>query len=192
METLEGRLASFKLQSTRRKVNEPYASTSAWPHHPTRFSVTPATLAAAGFYHDPTESAPDNVTCVYCSKGLEGWENGDDALDEHLKRIVDKDTQAKCPWATIMGVKRDFDLFGPEELDGGKHDPSAEYLVAARKKTFGNWWKFDGKKGWKPTSDRVSCLSLHNTSSILPQVALLKSPYHPVVSLPVRASTAIH
>jgi len=157
METYEGRLASFKLHPSKRKANDAYSSTKAWPHHPTKFSVTPATLASAGFYHDPTESATDNVTCVYCHKGLEGWENGDDALDEHLKRVIDKSTGDKCPWATVMGIKRDFDLFGPAELDGGNHDPMAQHLVTARRKTFGEWWKFDGKKGWKPTSDRVIC-----------------------------------
>lgn len=114
------------------------------------------------------------MTCVYCSKGLEGWEDGDDALDEHLKRILDKSTGDRCPWATVMGVKRDFDLFGPEELDGGKHDPLATHLVAARKKTFGEWWTFDGKKGWKPTSDRVRIAAmLYNHELFLFLTALL-------------------
>jgi hypothetical protein len=155
METYTARLASFKLHPSKRKINEPYSASIAWPHSSTRFSVTPSTLAQAGFYHDPTESANDNVTCFICNKGLEGWEDGDDALDEHLKRVIDKNTHDKCPWATIMGVKRDFDLFGKDEYENGKHDPSSTLLNTARKNTFGHWWKFDGKKGWKPTSERV-------------------------------------
>lgn len=178
METVEGRLASFKLQPARRKVNEAHAAAGAWPHHPKHFSVTPKSLSNAGFYHDPTESAPDNVTCVYCNKGLEGWEDGDDALDEHLKRVIDKATGAKCPWATVMGIKRDFDLFGPNEYEEGRHDPSAASILAARLGTFGDWWPFDNKKGWNPTSRKVSsvtwpandCHSLKDARSDLQRV----------------------
>lgn len=164
METFEGRLASFKLSTSKRKGQASSSSSSSssppWPHHPTKFSVTPSTLAHAGFYHDPTPTGDDNVTCIYCEKGLEGWEQGDDALDEHLKRVIDVETGDKCPWATVMGVKRDFDLFGEHELEGGKHDPHAKHLVKARKNTFGEWWVYDGKKGWKPTSDRVGACTL--------------------------------
>ena len=169
METYEGRLATFAASAasmsaaagsrhpSKSRQKEQQQTRTQWPHSAS-FSVTPESLASAGFYYDPTESsATDNVTCAYCKKGLEGWEDGDDALDEHLRRI-DKGTGDKCAWATVMGAKRDWDLFGDGALADGtaQLDPAGEVLAQARRSTFGSWWKFDGKKGWKPTSERVS------------------------------------
>ena len=182
METYEGRLATFAVSAaaaaaaaagsrhpskSRQKEQQRQHTGAQWPHSAS-FSVTPASLASAGFYYDPTESASDNVTCVYCEKGLEGWEDGDDALDEHLRRI-NKETGDKCAWATVMGAKRDWDLFGDGALADGSAqlDPAGEVLVQARRSTFGSWWKFDGKKGWKPTSGRVSRAVAIRSCSVL-------------------------
>ena len=35
-------------------------------------------LAAAGFYHIPTNNEPDAVRCFCCYKELDGWEPEDD------------------------------------------------------------------------------------------------------------------
>ena len=35
-------------------------------------------MAAAGFYHDPSNLSPDSVRCFVCQKELEGWEPEDD------------------------------------------------------------------------------------------------------------------
>ena len=35
-------------------------------------------MAAAGFYHTPTENEPDLVKCAICAKELDGWEPTDD------------------------------------------------------------------------------------------------------------------
>ena len=157
METYERRLASFVPAA--RKRNQPIPST--WPH-PKSFSVTPATLAAAGFRYDPTPSANDNVTCVYCDKGLEGWEEGDDALDEHLKRTLG--SGERCAWAVILGVKRDYDEKGIAACD----PPTSKSLENARKASFGPWWTFDNKSGWKPTSQKVSVLLQQSDKISLP------------------------
>lgn len=150
METYEGRLATFAAQPRRRHHPVP----SSWPHG-LDFSVTPATLAAAGFRYDPTPSGDDNVTCVYCSRGLEGWEEGDDALDEHLKRH-DSFTGEQCPWATVMGAKRDYEAARSRGTSlATLEEPTTSRLENARRNTFGKWWTFDGKKNWKPTSGRV-------------------------------------
>ena len=142
METYEARLASF----TRKK-----GSFSRWPYPSDGgFSVTPRSLAAAGFYYDAVkgDSHSDNVTCVHCYKSLEGWEEGDLALTEHLKRAID-DEGNKCPWATIVD-ERDNTTKGKAAW----MDPHGEVMLAARLGTFGSWWEYDGRKGWKPTSQR--------------------------------------
>lgn len=154
VETFEGRLASFARQPRRR--NQPVQST--WPH-PDTFSVTPASLAIAGFRYDPTPTSDDNVTCVYCGKGLEGWEEGDDALDEHLKRL-DSETGEPCAWATILGAKRDYqDTVRSNKSTRHLERPQSQRLETARKRTFGAWWKLDNKKGWNPTSSKVGWVS---------------------------------
>lgn len=144
METYEARLASFSGSASSKK-------SVRWPH-PASFSVTPASLAAAGFFFEPVAGIKnsDNASCVYCCKGLEGWEEGDDALAEHLKRALDDGTGDSCPWATIMHESN-------TTKTAKQHwsDPHGDKMRNARKGTFGSWWKYDGKKGWKPTSDRV-------------------------------------
>jgi hypothetical protein len=37
-------------------------------------------MAKAGFYFAPTYASEDNVTCMYCEVGLEGWEPKDDPM----------------------------------------------------------------------------------------------------------------
>lgn len=153
MFTFEARLASFgpaASTSKARRNNAGHSSKSSrsWPH-PKSWTVTPESLAAAGFRFQSSDIAEDAVVCVYCDKGLQDWEQGDDPIDEHLKRRSDEGEQ--CPWALVMAAKRDF-----MELGGnGCEDPMEESLVAARKSTFGAWWTFDSQPGWKPTSDKV-------------------------------------
>lgn len=141
------RLASFSSTSTSKRSQ---AKTLArWPHPPS-FSVTPASLASAGFIYDPTPTASDNVTCAYCRRGLEGWEPGDDALDEHLKR-KDEKTGLHCPWAAVMARKREWESGEGIEREG-------EEMYKARLGTFGKWWKMDTKRNWNPTSSKVGHL----------------------------------
>ena len=146
METYAGRLATFTVSSKKK-------SASRWPHPLKGFSVTPSSLASAGFYYDPAANSrdSDNVTCVHCAKGLEGWEEGDDALEEHLKRAIDGGSEGdRCPWATIMNER--------QHDNEDWQDPHSQKMLNARRGTFGAWWKYDGKKGWKPTSERVGIL----------------------------------
>ncbi|KAH7962405.1 baculoviral IAP repeat-containing protein 5 [Rhipicephalus sanguineus] len=46
---------------------------------------TPARMAAAGFYHCPTENEPDLARCYVCFKELDGWEPNDDPAKEHSR-----------------------------------------------------------------------------------------------------------
>jgi hypothetical protein len=43
-------------------------------------------MVDAGFHYDPCQDALDRVACSACSLVLEGWENGDDPLQEHENR----------------------------------------------------------------------------------------------------------
>lgn len=58
--------------------------------------LDPESLAQAGFFYTPDreigqeddddDEPDDQVTCFLCEKKLGGWENGDDAMEEHWKR----------------------------------------------------------------------------------------------------------
>lgn len=48
---------------------------------------TPAWMAAAGFYHCPTENEPDLARCYVCFKELDGWEPSDDPAKEHARSV---------------------------------------------------------------------------------------------------------
>jgi hypothetical protein len=41
-------------------------------------------MAKAGFFYYPTEDNPDTTACFLCGKLLDGWEENDDPLVEHL------------------------------------------------------------------------------------------------------------
>lgn len=83
------------------------------------------------------------MTCFLCKKSLDGWEEGDDALREHLKHAGD------CGWAILAAIEG-----GDEELKN--EDPMSERMRQARKDTFGEFWPHDGKKGWTAKSRQVT------------------------------------
>lgn len=62
--------------------------------------LTPAALAAAGFYHYPgKESDPeshDTCRCFLCGLVLGGWDEDDDPFAEHVKREGD------CAWKELV------------------------------------------------------------------------------------------
>lgn len=101
-------------------------------------------VAKAGFIFDPNPEHPDNVTCYICTKALEGWCVDDDPLREHLKHSED------CGWAIAAAIEAHL----PEWEE---KNPMSEELLEARKKTFGEWWPYEKKKGWKCKVKQVSC-----------------------------------
>lgn len=124
----------------------------SWPLPPSH-SVTPTSLAAAGFYFAPQEGAEDNVTCFLCHKSLGGWEAGDTALAEHVAHSVKKPGQVKnaCAFALLCsGGDRMRELGFSEEKD----------LTKLRKDTFGKkadkWWPLEGKKGYPKAAEMVA------------------------------------
>ncbi|KAM3508076.1 hypothetical protein MY10362_001422 [Beauveria mimosiformis] len=131
--TYDGRLASF------RKTTKKRGSTAGrgakplnWPHK----QITPASLANAGFYFNPSPNNPDNCTCFLCQKGLDGWEAGDDPLVEHLTHA------SHCGWAVVKAIEADIEEYC-------KQDPALPHMAEAREATFGTRWPHEGKKGWQ-------------------------------------------
>ena len=95
-------------------------------------------LAQAGFYYNPTSSNPDNVTCYLCRSNLDGWEETDNAVDEHLSHSQD------CGWAITMSVEQAIEKGLGEALD----DPLSGRMLEARKMTFATGWPHEEKRGW--------------------------------------------
>ncbi|KAL1888549.1 hypothetical protein Sste5346_009505 [Sporothrix stenoceras] len=103
-----------------------------WPHK----SPAPIDLARAGFFFNPQPSNPDNVRCFLCHKDLDGWEEDDDPLQEHLKH------SGSCGWAICAAIELELG-------DVVNEDPRLPYLLDARKSTFAGRWPYESKKGWK-------------------------------------------
>ncbi|SPJ81530.1 uncharacterized protein FTOL_08935 [Fusarium torulosum] len=132
--TYESRLASFQKSAKKRGSAASGRGTKAlgWPHK----SITPASLARAGLFFNPTPQNPDNASCFLCHKGLDGWEANDDPLIEHLKHAPE------CGWAVVAAIEA-------EVGDYAQQDPDQPYMKEARKATFAGRWPHDSKKGWK-------------------------------------------
>ena len=85
-----------------------------------------------------------NCQCFLCNVKLDGWEDGDDPIAEHLTHSPD------CAWAISKSLERKF--ANDEAVDT---DPMSEEMVAIRTRTFGDNWPNEQKKGWKPKVAKV-------------------------------------
>lgn len=79
---------------------------------------------------------------------LDGWEDGDDPIEEHLKH------SPECGWAVSVSLQRKFN--SGDTVDA---DPMSEQSVQARTHTFGENWPYESKKGWKPKVAKVRILT---------------------------------
>ncbi|KAI4283675.1 MAG: hypothetical protein L6R35_005087 [Caloplaca aegaea] len=143
METLEARLQSFNIahpSTKKRTSNTKVAAKLTWPHE----VPDPAQLAKAGFYYKPSSAAPDNTVCYLCHSSLDGWEENDSPVGEHLSFSPD------CGWAVIARIEQDID---DGKMD--QQDPMDESLVNARKMTFGINWPHEDKRGWVCKTQKV-------------------------------------
>ncbi|KAK4126461.1 hypothetical protein N657DRAFT_670479 [Parathielavia appendiculata] len=133
----ENRLASF---CGPQQVSKGRASTAAsrapkalhWPHK----KLSPFALAKAGFYFEPHPKSPDNVVCFLCNKSLDGWEEHDDAVEEHLRH------SPTCGWAIMAAIEAGFGNYR-------KVHPLDPAMIEARKATFAGRWPYESKKGFK-------------------------------------------
>ncbi|KAL4806580.1 hypothetical protein BDV18DRAFT_117858 [Aspergillus unguis] len=141
LETFAARLATFDLvlHPDRRSSSAKSAKPISWPH----ISPSPAELAHAGFFYNPYETNPDNTTCFMCRRALDGWEEDDNPITEHLKHAPD------CGWAVMMDIYQRSS--NPAEIE----DPTSEAITQARLATFGDSWPHDGKKGWLCQSEKM-------------------------------------
>ncbi|KAH8911576.1 hypothetical protein BR93DRAFT_908647 [Coniochaeta sp. PMI_546] len=133
----ENRLASFQGPQPVAKRRASNASSRApkalnWPHK----KLSPSSFAQAGFVFQPTPANPDNVVCFLCGKHLDGWEEDDDPLVEHLKHVPD------CGWAIVAAIEKELGDFA-------KVHPLDPRMIEARKATFAGKWPYDAKKSWK-------------------------------------------
>lgn len=101
-------------------------------------------MAKAGFVFQPLPSNPDNVACFLCNKALDGWEQDDSPLEEHLKH------SPECGWAITAAVEAELGGYAAE-------DPRDALMVEARKATFADMWPHESKKGWSCKTKQVSC-----------------------------------
>lgn len=101
-------------------------------------------MAQAGFYYNPYETNPDNTKCFLCHTGMDGWEEDDNPLVEHLKH------SPECGWAIVMSIQQQDSHVALIE------DPMGEKIADARRATFGSSWPHDGKRGWSCQSEKVS------------------------------------
>ncbi|KAE8378407.1 hypothetical protein BDV26DRAFT_281076 [Aspergillus bertholletiae] len=142
METFAARLASFDLvlhPEKRRTSSAKAVKPVGWPHR----RPSPAELAHAGFYYNPYETNPDNTTCFLCHRALDGWEEEDNPITEHLKHASD------CGWAVMMDIQQHSS--NPAEIE----DPTSDKIREARLATFGTSWPHDGKRGWVCQSEKM-------------------------------------
>lgn len=129
--TLEAREASFAPPTKRSKAG--------WPHK----SPSPHDLAVAGFFK--TSMGKDNCQCFMCDRQLDGWEEDDDALAEHLKHGAD------CAWALLMSLQQERE-YDTSNMD----DPTGENLTDARRTTFETiGWPHEGKRGWSCKTEKM-------------------------------------
>ncbi|KAI0338368.1 hypothetical protein BDW22DRAFT_1432610 [Trametopsis cervina] len=62
--------------------------TSGWPHDDIRgHGASSKKMSKAGFLYAPHTPGDDTAICVYCTTTLSGWDQDDDPLEEHRKRV---------------------------------------------------------------------------------------------------------
>lgn len=67
---------------------------------------------------------------------MDGWEEDDDPLVEHLKH------SPNCGWAIVASIDARDPMLSQEY-------PLSTRMIEARKATFGDRWPHENKKGWK-------------------------------------------
>lgn len=118
---------------------------------------SPRSLANLGLYYDPTPDATDRCSVYPDGHSIANWSQGQSALE----RLEEEDPLIS--WVMIERSKRCSEEMAAN--DEGKllwsrqrQDmyPTGKAMIDARLRTYGGAWPLDGKKGWKPTSKKVS------------------------------------
>ena len=88
--------------------------------------------------------------CYLCKSNLDGWEQNDNAIEEHVKLSPD------CGWAITIAIE-----LGVEHGSQSPDDPMSERLLDARKMTFGSKWPHEAKRGWTCKTQKVRTRHYH-------------------------------
>jgi len=75
---------------------------------------------------------------------LDGWEEDDDPIEEHLKH------SPSCGWAITASIERDI-----EGGDRNVENPMSEKILDARRMTFNSNWPHESKRGWLCKTQKV-------------------------------------
>ena len=77
------------------------------------------------------------MTCYLCKSNLDGWEETDDPIDEHISHC------RNCGWAINLWIEQAIER---QEFD--LEDPMSERMLEARQMTFSTGWPHEEKRGW--------------------------------------------
>lgn len=101
-----------------------------WPHANT--ALTPARLAAAGFYAAATQKAPDRVVCFACENALTNWDPTDDPWQEH------QTWYPQCPLVQGRSTgnltkAKEAKLFKNQQQQQQRQKPEREHIGPSKK-----------------------------------------------------------
>lgn len=137
--TLEARLKTFEPPTKRSKAG--------WPHK----SPSAEAVALAGFYYQPQKTGDDNVVCYLCDRYLDGWEEDDDPIEEHLQH------SPECGYAIMARIAQ-----GEQQDTSKMEDPTGKRLEDARRATFADW-PHESKRGWVCKAEKMVEAGWHFT-----------------------------
>lgn len=83
--------------------------------------------------------------CFLCRRSLDGWEEDDDPVTEHLKH------SPHCGWAINVSIEQ-----RSEQEIRSEEDPLNEKMMDARRETFADRWPHESKKGWTCKTEKAS------------------------------------
>lgn len=91
-------------------------------------------MVNAGFHYDPCQDQLDRVSCATCSIVLEGWEDGDDPLQEHVNRrptcpylkYIHNQTETNTKNTVNDAIKPEIELVSLNFKDLDAHMPTIE------------------------------------------------------------------
>ncbi|KAN0061870.1 hypothetical protein ACQY0O_005864 [Thecaphora frezii] len=151
--------SSFSSSSSKRRQTRADSHAPSWPHSTAKNSSypSPSTLAKYGFYFSPEDDAPDRTPhYLYHDAAVTDWKAGDDPL-QRLDRLLPGNSWSRL-WRSKQAGKAVAGNDGEERWIWTDPQllPTSKRMVEARKETFASCWPYDGKKGWKPTSKKLS------------------------------------
>lgn len=85
------------------------------------------------------------MACFLCGKSLDGWEDDDNPIEEHLRH------SPTCGWAIMAAIEAGLGHYG-------KVHPLDPVMMEARKATFAGRWPYESKRGFKCKTKKVSAL----------------------------------